>query len=104
MFEWTIFYRLLNLPDDVATPTYYHLLGLKPHSCTAEAVKNALQERKKRLRQNIPGPHFIPLVLRFETEQLDPAAEILANPKGEIGDSHLFISMRDNGHGFVVMI
>jgi len=81
MFEWTIFYRLLNLPDDVATPTYYHLLGLKPHSCTAEAVQKALQERKKRLRQNIPGPQFIPLVLRFETEQLDPAAEVLADPQ-----------------------
>jgi len=81
MFEWTIFYRLLNLPDDVASPTYYHLLGLKPHSCTAEAVQNALQERKKRLRQNIPGPQFIPLVLRFETEQLDPAAEVLVDPQ-----------------------
>ena len=81
MFEWTIFYRLLNLPDDVATPTYYHLLGLKPDSCSAETVQKALQERKKRLRQNIPGPHFIPLVLRFETEQLEPAAEILADPQ-----------------------
>ncbi len=81
MFEWTIFYRLLNLPDDVASPTYYHLLGLKPQTCTAAAVQEALQERKKRLRQNIPGPQFIPLVLRFETEQLEPAAEVLADPQ-----------------------
>jgi len=81
MFEWTIFYRLLQLPDDVATPTYYHLLGLNPNSCTGPAVQEALQERKKRLRQNIPGPHFIPLVLRFESEQLEPAAEVLADPK-----------------------
>jgi hypothetical protein len=81
MFEWTIFYRLLNLPDDLVAPTHYHLLGLKPHSCNAEAVHKALQERKKRLRQNIPGPQFIPLVLRFETEQLEPAADVLADPQ-----------------------
>ena len=81
MFEWTIFYRLLRLPEDIAAPTYYHLLGLTPNSCTAPAVRQALQERKKRLRQNIPGPHFIPLVLRFESEQLEPAAEVLADPE-----------------------
>jgi hypothetical protein len=81
MFEWTLFYRLLDLPDDLASPTHYDLLGLTPETCTPQTVQQALHERKNLLRQNIPDPQFIPLVLRFESEQLEPAARVLADPQ-----------------------
>ncbi|MBN1845515.1 MAG: hypothetical protein JW810_07510 [Sedimentisphaerales bacterium] len=77
---WTIFYRLLDLPEQIDDPTHYHLLGLDPDGCAPEVVDQALLERKKRLRQGIPGPHFIPLVLRFESERLEPAAAVLRDP------------------------
>ena len=79
--EWTIFYRMLDIPDEIASPNYYQLLGVEPGVCTAELVMQSLNERKKRLRQNIPGPHFIPLVLKFEQENLDPAAATLSDPQ-----------------------
>jgi len=77
MIEWTVFYRLLGLSEEFDEPSYYQLLGVDPHNCQEDKVDHALMERKKTLRQNLPSPHFIPLVLKFETEQLDPAAAVL---------------------------
>ena len=74
--EWTIFYRILDIPDEITAPNYYQLLGVEPGVCTSELVMQSLNERKKRLRQNIPGPHFIPLVLKFEQENLDPSTSV----------------------------
>lgn len=77
MIEWTIFYRLLGIDDDVVDPSYYDLLAVDRRSCSKEVVERAVIERKKRLRQSIPGPEFVPLVLNFEQEQLDVAAAVL---------------------------
>jgi len=80
MIEWSVFYQLLDIPagDD---PTYYQLLGVEPGACTPEIVQAALERRKQQLRQRIPGPHFLPLVARFEREYLQPAARVLLNPQ-----------------------
>ena len=71
--------RLLGLPEDAADPTAYQLLGLDPRRFAPEQVQPALEERKRRLRQNIPGPQFIPIVSRFEQE-LDRVAALLLDP------------------------
>ena len=80
MIEWTFFYRLLGIPEQVAEPTVYQLLGFTdPRAITRESIQEALNERKKLLRQNIPGPQFIPIVSAFEQE-LDRAAAIILDP------------------------
>ncbi len=81
MIEWTFFYKLLGIPERFTEPTHYHLLGLDPKNCSPDAVDIALEERRKRLRQNIPGPQFIPLVMKFEQDQLVTAAEVLRDPR-----------------------
>ena len=75
--------RLLGLPEDAADPTAYQLLGLDPRRFAPEQVQPALEERKRRLRQNIPGPQFIPIVSRFEQE-LDRVAALLLDPRLEL--------------------
>jgi len=81
MIEWNLFYKMLGIPEDVTEPTYYDLLGVHPKTCNAEIVDSMLQKRRSRLRQNIPGPQFIPLVLKFEQKKLEKAAKVLSNPK-----------------------
>ena len=81
MIEWNIFYRMLDIPEDITEPTYYHLLGLHPKTCSAELVERMLHKQRNRLRQNIPGPQFIPLVIKFEKEKLERAAEVLRDPQ-----------------------
>jgi hypothetical protein len=81
MIEWNIFYKMLGIPEDITEPTYYDLLGLHPKTCSAELVDRMLHKQKSRLRQNIPGPQFIPLVLKFEKEKLERAAEVLRDPQ-----------------------
>lgn len=71
--------RLLGLPDEVAEPTAYQLLGLDPRRFAPGQVGPALEERKRRLRHNIPGPQFIPIISRFEQE-LDRVAALLLDP------------------------
>lgn len=80
MIYRTALIKLLGIPKKVVEPTPYHLLGLDPKACTPEQVKNALRERKKSLRQNIPGPQFIPVIHQLEKE-LDAAAELLIDPE-----------------------
>ena len=74
------FYKLLGIPESVAEPTAYHLLALDQRMITERMVDEALAERKASLRQNIPGPRFIPIVAAIERE-LDAAAEILRDPQ-----------------------
>ena len=81
MIEWNLFYKMLGIPEDVTEPTYYDLLGVHPKMCNAEIVDSMLQKRRSRLRQNIPGPQFIPLVLKFEQKKLEKAAKVLSSPK-----------------------
>jgi hypothetical protein len=81
MIEWNIFYKMLGIPEDTTEPTYYDLLGLHPKTCSVELVGRMLHKQKNRLRQNIPGPQFIPLVLKFEKEKLERAAEVLRDPQ-----------------------
>ena len=79
IMDWTPFFRMLGIPEEVAEPTAYQLLGLTdPRTLTRELVEEALTERKKLLRQNIPGPQFIPLVSVFE-KKLEHAASILVD-------------------------
>jgi len=73
------FYKLLGIPESVAEPTAYHLLKLDPRMITEALVDGALEDRKARLRQNIPGPQFIPIVSLIEQE-LEKAAAILRDP------------------------
>jgi len=75
-----ILYRLLGIPENDAEPTVYQLLGIEPGAHSAEAVDRALNERKKRLRQSIPGPQFIPMIALFEKE-LDKAAALLLDSR-----------------------
>jgi hypothetical protein len=84
------FYKLLGIPESVAEPTAYHLLALDPRMITERMVDEALAERKASLRQNIPGPQFIPIVAAIERE-LDAAAEILRDPRRryEYNEKHL---------------
>ena len=81
------FYKLLGIPESVTEPTAYHLLRLDPRTVTEAMVDGALKARKVRLRQNIPGPQFIPIVSRIERE-LERAAAILRDParRGEYND------------------
>ncbi|UCE49407.1 MAG: hypothetical protein JSW47_04535, partial [Phycisphaerales bacterium] len=81
MIEWNLFYKMLGIPEDVTEPTYYDLLGVHPKTCNAEIVDSMLNRRRSRLRQNIPGPQFIPLVLKFEQKKLEHAAAVLRDPE-----------------------
>jgi len=81
MIEWNLFYKMLGIPEEVTEPTFYDLLGLHPETCSAELVDRMLGIQKNRLRQNIPGPQFIPLILSFEQKKLERAAAVLRDPK-----------------------
>ena len=80
MIEWTFFYRALGVPDDAIKPTYYQLLDIDPESCTPELVDEHRNQQRIRLRQSIPSPEFIPMILRFERHKLDHAAAVLRDP------------------------
>ena len=73
------FYKLLGIPESVVEPTAYHLLAIDPRMVTGHLVDEALAAQKLRVRHNIPGPQFIPVVAAIERE-LDAAAEILRDP------------------------
>jgi hypothetical protein len=79
MIEWSLFYKILGIPEDVTRPTHYDLLGLSPNVCSSELVEDMLNKQKSRLRQNIPGPQFIPFVLIFEQRELERAAAVLGD-------------------------
>jgi len=79
MIHGPAFYKLLGIPESVAEPTAYDLLQVHPRAVTPARVDSALRERKARLRQNVPGPQFIPIVSMIEQE-LDNAAAILRDP------------------------
>jgi len=81
MIEWNLFYKMLDIPEDVTEPTYYDLLGVDPGACNADIVDSMLHQRRSLLRQNIPGPQFIPLVRKFEQKKLEKAAAVLRNPE-----------------------
>lgn len=74
-----LFHRLLSLPKDVETPTYYQLLDINPMQITPEVVRAALEQRRAQLRRQITGPQLLPVIARFEKE-LDKAAETLIDP------------------------
>lgn len=75
-----LFHRLLNIPEDVESPTYYQLLDINPLQLTPELVKDALEQRKAQLRRQVPGPQFLPVIARFE-KKLDEVAETLIDPE-----------------------
>lgn len=77
--DWTLFYKLIGLPESAKEPTYYQLLGVSPQSVTPAVVERCLSERKRQLRQKIPGRQMIPVIARFEQE-LDLGARILSDP------------------------
>ena len=67
---------MLGISQKVSEPTPYHLLGIDPRVFSEDLVESALAERKTMLRQNIPGPQFIPMISLVERD-LDQAAGIL---------------------------
>ena len=84
MNELRPFYKLLSIPEDTASPTPFQLLGLpEVHSTplTREQIEQAVQERKKLLRQNIPGPHALPIMSLVE-QTIDRAAAKLLDHLG----------------------
>lgn len=78
MIHPAILYKMLGIPESAGEPTPYTLLGITPRECTPEIIEQALAERKKRLRQNIPSPQFIPMVAVWEQE-IERAAAILSD-------------------------
>jgi len=80
MFYHPVFYKLLGIPEGTSDPTPFQLLGIEPGASDPETVKRALAERRMLLRQNIPGPQFIPMVSLIEKE-LDRAAALLLDPR-----------------------
>jgi len=80
MIHGPAFYKLLDIPESVTEPTAYHLLRIDPRLVSPALVDSALKERKLRLRRNIPGPQFIPIVSMIERE-LERAAEVLRDPR-----------------------
>jgi hypothetical protein len=74
------FYKLLGIRESVSEPTAYNLLALDPRMVTERLVDEALAAQKQRVRHNIPGPQFIPIVAAIERE-LEAAAEILRHPQ-----------------------
>lgn len=80
MNELRPFYRLLNIPEDTATPSPFQLLGLPAvHSppLTREQIEQAVLDRKKQLRQNIPGPQALPIMSLVEQAMDRAAASLL---------------------------
>jgi len=71
--------RMLGIPESAAEPGPYELLGLDAGESDSAAIENALRDRKRQLRQNIPNPRFIPLLALFEKD-LDAAAAVLLDP------------------------
>lgn len=79
MTDLRIFYRFLGIAEHIIEPSHYHLLGIDRKVCNSETVKAALLVRKNELRQNAPGPEFVPHIVQFEKEQLEPAAAVLGD-------------------------
>ncbi len=84
MNELRPFYKLLGIPEDTAAPTPFQLLGLPAAPSpplTREQIEQAVLERKKMLRQNIPGPHALPIMSLIE-QTIDRAAAKLLDHLG----------------------
>ncbi|MHC4553220.1 MAG: hypothetical protein ACYSUT_10740 [Planctomycetota bacterium] len=79
MMDWNVFYRAIGIAEDIIEPSHYHILGLEARDCDRDKVEKALADRKRELRQSIPSPEFVTLVIQFEKEVLEPAAEVLAD-------------------------
>src|SRR6056297_3140363 len=79
MTDFRKFYRIIGIAEHIIETSYYHLLGLDMNNCTPETVRTALIAKKKELRENITGREFVPMILKFEREKLEPAAEVLAD-------------------------
>ncbi|AQT69501.1 hypothetical protein STSP2_02692 [Anaerohalosphaera lusitana] len=95
MSDLRVFYRILGIARHIVDPSYYHILGIDRKGCNADVVRSALKARKRELRENIPGPEFIPLVMKFEKEQLEVAAEVLADEhKRREYDKQLLLKQR----------
>jgi len=80
---------MLGIPETVLEPGPYDLLAIDRRTFRPAMVEGALKERKRLLRQNIPGPQFIPLITIFE-RNLDRAAVTLldANKRKAYHDRH----------------
>ena len=85
----SLFHTMLGLPETTGEPTPYVLLGVEPAACTRTQIEQALNERRKRLRQNIPDPRFIPIVLTFEKELENAAALLLDAAPQELSDERM---------------
>ena len=72
-------YKLLDLPESTAEATAYELLKVHPDLAMPELVRGSLKRRLLLLRENLPGPEFIPAALKLERE-LKEAAALLTNP------------------------
>jgi hypothetical protein len=87
MNELRPFYKLLSIPEDTAAPTPFQLLGLPvaPSApLTREQIEQAVLERKKLLRQHIPGPQALPIMSLVE-QTIDRAAARLLKHLGLAG-------------------
>ena len=73
------FYKLLGIADSLSDPTPYDLLDVEPGKEDPQEISEALENRKRTLRQNLPGPQFMQ-VLEVYDRHLQTAAAILRDP------------------------
>jgi hypothetical protein len=82
------FYKLLSIPEETDAPTPFQLLGFsiaQTPLLTRGQIEQAALERKKLLRQNIPGPQVLPIMSLAE-QAIDRAAAALLKELGLTGE------------------
>ncbi len=80
MVDHALLHRMLDIPEEVDSPTHYQLLGVNPLRITPELVNDALRQRIAQLRRQVPGPQLLPMIAQFE-KLLEEAAETLRDPE-----------------------
>jgi hypothetical protein len=76
MSQYTLFHRMLGIPDTSTDPTPHELLGLRHGRLSDDEIQAALNERSKLIRQRLPNQQFIPLALSFEHQLKEAAAAL----------------------------
>lgn len=95
--------RLLGLAK-LHEPTHYDVLGIEPSSCTTEAVASALSSRRRQLRSNLAGPHFLAAVLAFERDVLEVAASILSDTDQRLAYDRTLAEQLQQKHGIADLV
>ncbi len=80
MSKWHLFYNILGINDDSATPKAKELLGITSYSYSKLDVIKAFENTQKKLRRNIHDQKQLRSLIEFEKQILTPAMnELLEN-------------------------